>query len=40
MARERPFLGAEWSKGWDKSYEKLTEKQQKGVDKVAIALIK
>jgi hypothetical protein len=40
VARKKLFLGAEWSKRWDKSYEKLTHEQQKGVDKVAIALTK
>jgi hypothetical protein len=40
VARRKPFLGAEWSKRWDRSYEKLTHEQQKGVDRVAIALIK
>lgn len=40
MARDKPFLGAEWSNRWDKSYQKLTNEQQKGVDKVVMALLK
>lgn len=40
MVRKRSFLGAEWSRRWDKSYRKLTHEQQKGVDKVVMALIK
>lgn len=40
MVRKRAFLGAEWSRRWDKSYQKLTHEQQKGVDKVVIALLK
>jgi hypothetical protein len=34
------FYGAEWSKRLDRSYQKLTHDQQKGVDKVVIALLK
>lgn len=40
MVRKRSFLGAEWSRRWDKSYRKLTHEQQKGVDKVVMALIR
>lgn len=40
MARGKAFLRAEWSKRWDKSYQRLTHEQQKGVDKVVIALLK
>ncbi len=40
MARKKTFLGAEWSKRWDKSYQKLNHEQQKGVDKAVIALLK
>jgi hypothetical protein len=40
VARKRAFLGAEWSRRWDKSYQKLNHDQQKGVDKVVIALLK
>jgi hypothetical protein len=40
VARRKTFLGAAWSKRWDKSYVKLSSDRQKGVDKVAIALIK
>jgi hypothetical protein len=34
------FYGAEWSKRLDRSYQQLTHDQQKGVDKVVIALLK
>lgn len=40
MARKQAFLSAEWSSRWDKSYQKLNHEQQKGVDKVVIALLK
>lgn len=40
VARKRSFLGAEWSRRWDQSYQKLTHEQQKGADKVVIALSK
>lgn len=40
MARKKTFLGAEWSRRWDKSYQNLNHEQQKGVDKVVIALLK
>jgi hypothetical protein len=40
VARKKPFLGAEWSKRWDRSYQGLGHEQQKGVDKVVIALLK
>ena len=40
MARKKGFLSAEWSKRWDKSYERLSHEQQKGVDKVVMALLK
>jgi hypothetical protein len=40
VARKQAFLGAEWSRRWDKSYRNLTHEQQKGVDKVVIALLK
>ena len=40
MARKKGFLSAEWSKRWDRSYERLNHEQQKGVDKVVIALLK
>jgi hypothetical protein len=40
VARKKAFLGAEWSRRWDKSYQNLNHEQQKGVDKVVIALLK
>ncbi len=40
MARKRSFLGAEWSRRWDRSYRKLTLEQQKGADRVVMALLK
>ncbi len=40
MARKRAFLGAEWSRRCNRSYEKLTHEQQKGVDKLVLALLK
>jgi hypothetical protein len=40
VARKGSFLGAEWSKRWDKSYQKLNLNQQKGVDKIVLALLK
>jgi hypothetical protein len=40
LARKQAFLGAEWSRRWDRSYQKLNHEQQKGVDKVVIALLK
>lgn len=40
MPRRKAFLGAAWSKRWDKSYASLSHDRQKGTDKVAIALIK
>jgi hypothetical protein len=40
VARKEAFLGAEWSRRWDKSYQNLNHEQQKGVDKVVIALLK
>ena len=40
MPPKTVFLGAEWSRRWDKSYQTLTHEQQKGVDKVVIALLK
>jgi hypothetical protein len=40
VPRKKAFLGAEWSKRWDKSYQNLNHEQQKGVDKVVIALLK
>jgi hypothetical protein len=40
VARKRSFLGAEWSRRWDRSYQKLTHEQQKAADKVVIALLK
>jgi len=36
----KPFLAAEWSKRWSKTYAGLSVERQKGTDKVAIALIK
>lgn len=40
MPRRKTFLGAAWSKRWDKSYAGPSHDRQKGTDKVAIALIK
>jgi hypothetical protein len=40
VARKRAFLGAEWSRRWDRSYQGLTHEQQNGVDKVVLALLK
>lgn len=40
MGRNKGFLGAEWSKRWDKSYQKLNHDKQGGVDKVVIGLLK
>ena len=40
MARKKAFSGAEWSRRWDKSYQNLNHEQQKGVDKIVIALLK
>lgn len=40
MPRKRAFLGAAWSKRWDKSYAHLSHDRQKGIDKVVIALMK
>lgn len=40
MARKATFLGAEWSGRFAESYPRLSHDRQKGVDKVALALIK
>lgn len=40
MARRQPFLAAEFSKRFEKSYAGLTVAQQGGVDKGVIALLK
>jgi hypothetical protein len=40
MTRKTGFLGASWSKRWDKSYAALSHDRQKGTDKVAITLMK
>ena len=40
MARKQPFLAAQWSSRFKESYPKLSSDRQKGVDKIALALIK
>jgi mRNA-degrading endonuclease RelE of RelBE toxin-antitoxin system len=40
MARRQPFLAAEFSKRFEKSYAALTVAQQNGVDKAVMALLK
>jgi hypothetical protein len=40
VPRKKAFLGAAWSRRWDKSYANLSHDRQKSADKVAIALIK
>jgi len=40
VARKSAFLNAEFSEQWGKSYQKLQNEQQKGVDKAVMAIIK
>lgn len=40
MARKQSFFSAEFSRRWEESYEKLQNDQQKGADKVVMALLK
>jgi len=40
MGRKQPFLTAEWSERWRKSYAQLGPDRQAACDKAAIALIK
>ena len=40
MARKQPFFNADFSDQWEKSYRRFQSAEQKGIDKVVMALLK